>query len=98
RRRAVQQAFNLEHGIIPKSTSRTILDVQPAQPIPKKGSKAMHLAAIDLKKIDNLDALRSAIEKLRVEMKQAASDLEFERAAALRDQARELEQLELQMK
>nr|MDQ3364826.1 excinuclease ABC subunit UvrB [Myxococcota bacterium] len=98
RRRAVQQAFNTEHGIVPKSTTRTILDVQPAEPMPKKGSKAMQLAAIDLKKIDNLDGLRSAIEKLRVEMKQAASDLEFERAAALRDKARELEQLELQMK
>ncbi|MEO8705443.1 MAG: UvrB/UvrC motif-containing protein [Kofleriaceae bacterium] len=35
---------------------------------------------------------------MRSEMKQAASDLEFERAAALRDKARELEQLELQMR
>ncbi len=98
RRRAVQTAFNELHGIVPKSTSRTILDVQPAEPLPKKGAKAMQLAAIDLKKIDDLGSLRAAIEKLRVEMKQAASDLEFERAAALRDRARELEQLELQMK
>jgi excinuclease UvrABC helicase subunit UvrB len=42
--------------------------------------------------------LRTAIDKLRSEMKQAAADLEFERAAALRDKARELEQLELQMR
>ena len=37
-------------------------------------------------------------EKLRAEMRQAAADLEFERAAQLRDKARELEQLELQMR
>jgi excinuclease ABC subunit B len=98
RRRAVQKEFNDKHGIVPKSTSRTILDVQPAEPIPKKGGKSLQVAGIDLKKIDSLDSVRSAIEKLRVEMRQAAADLEFERAAALRDKARELEQLELQMR
>jgi excinuclease ABC subunit B len=101
RRRIVQQAYNTEHGIIPKSASRTILDVQPAEPLPKKGIGTRgvpQLAGIDLKKIDNLETLRSAIDKLRAEMKQAAADLEFERAAALRDKARELEQLELQMR
>ncbi|MDB4955859.1 MAG: hypothetical protein JWO36_3428, partial [Myxococcales bacterium] len=66
--------------------------------MPKKGQRSAQLAALDLKKIDNLDGLRSAIEKLRIEMKQAAADLEFERAAMLRDKARELEMLELQMR
>ena len=96
-RRTVQAAYNLEHGIVPRSASRTILDIQPAEPIPKKGAKSS-IAGIDLSKIDDLGTLRSAIEKLRVEMKQAATDLEFERAAALRDKARELEQLELRMR
>ena len=77
---------------------RTILDVQPAEAMPKKGQRSAQLAAIDLKKSDDLDSLRAAIEKLRAEMKQAAADLEFERAAALLDKARELEQLELQMR
>ncbi|HZO65947.1 MAG TPA: excinuclease ABC subunit UvrB [Kribbellaceae bacterium] len=98
RRRVVQRAFNAEHGIVPRSASRTILDIQPAEPIPQKGRRAAQVAAIDLKKIDDLDSLRSAIERLRAEMRQAAADLEFERAAALRDKARELEQLELQMR
>ncbi len=97
-RRTVQAEFNAKHGIVPKSTIRSILDVQPAEPMPKKGGRATQLAAVDLKKFDDLDGLRSAIEKLRAEMRQAASDLEFERAAALRDKARELEQLELQMR
>jgi excinuclease ABC subunit B len=83
---------------VPRSTSRSILDVQPAEPMPKKGQRAAQIAAVDLKKIDDLDSLRAAIDKLRAEMRQAAADLEFEKAAALRDKARELEQLELQMR
>ena len=98
RRRVVQEAYNKEHGITPRSTTHTILDVQPAEPMPKKGGRSMQVAAIEMSKIDNLDSLRSAIDKLRGEMKQAAADLEFEKAAALRDKARELEQLELRMR
>jgi excinuclease ABC subunit B len=97
-RRSVQAEFNQKHGIVPKSTIRSILDVQPAEPIPKKGGRTTQLAAVDLKKFDDLAGLRAAIEKLRGEMRQAAADLEFERAAALRDKARELEQLEIQMR
>jgi excinuclease ABC subunit B len=98
RRRGVQEAFNKANGITPKSASRAIMDIQVAEPIPKKGQKSLQIAAVDLKKIDDIDSLRAAIEKLRTEMRQAAADLEFERAAALRDKARELEQLELQMR
>jgi len=98
RRRTVQEAFNKEHGITPKSASRAIMDMQIAEPLPKKGQRSYQIAAVDLKKIDDLDSLRAAIEKLRAEMRQAAADLEFEKAAALRDKARELEQLELQMR
>ncbi|MGE3454131.1 MAG: helicase-related protein, partial [Kofleriaceae bacterium] len=98
RRREVQGAFNQQHGIIPRSASRAILDIQPAEPLPAKGRRSAQIGAIELKKIDDLDSLRAAIEKLRSEMRQAASDLEFERAAALRDKARELEQLEIQMR
>jgi excinuclease ABC subunit B len=98
RRRALQQTFNEEHGIVPRSASRAILDIQVAEPMPTKGRRALQVAALDLKKIDDLGSLRAAIDKLRSEMKQAAADLEFERAAALRDKARELEQLELQMR
>ena len=100
RRRTVQAAYNLEHGIVPKSTKRSILDVQPAEPMPNKrgaGARAQ-LGPIALDKIDDLASLRVAIDKVRGEMKQAAADLEFEKAAALRDRARELEQLEMQMR
>jgi excinuclease ABC subunit B len=96
-RREVQTRFNLEHGITPRSTKRTILDIQPAEPMPKKGQRG-EVTGIDLKKVTDLGSLRSAIGKLRGDMKKAATDLEFEKAAAIRDKIRELEQFELQMR
>jgi excinuclease ABC subunit B len=99
RRRAVQEEYNKLHGITPVSAQRKILDVQVAEPMPKKGrGGGLQVSGVELKKLDSLDGVRAAIEKLRNEMKQAAADLEFERAATLRDKARELEQLELQMR
>jgi excinuclease ABC subunit B len=98
RRREVQAIYNKEHGIVPRSAQRTILDIQPAEPMPKKGAKSAEIAGIDMRKIGDLDALRAAISKVRADMRKAAADLEFERAAALRDKARELEQLELAMR
>ena len=99
RRRAMQEEYNKLHGITPVSAQRKILDVQVAEPMPKKGrGGSLQVSGVELKKLDSLDGVRAAIEKLRNEMKQAAADLEFERAASLRDKARELEQLELQMR
>ena len=74
-----------------------------AVPIPKKGKQTatsvmQGLGGLDLAKIDDLGTLRTAIDKLRAEMQKAAADLEFERAATLRDKARELEQLELTLR
>ena len=74
------------------------MDMQIATPLPKMKGGKVDLGGLDLKKIDDLDTLRIAIGKLRGEMKAAAEALEFERAAQLRDKARELEQLELQMR
>jgi excinuclease ABC subunit B len=97
RRRELQAKFNAEHGIVPRSVKRGIVDIQLAQPMPKKGQRSM-MGGMDLGEIDGLDSLRAAIGKLRLEMRSAAEALEFERAAQLRDKARELEQLELQMR
>ncbi|HUQ03062.1 MAG TPA: excinuclease ABC subunit UvrB [Kofleriaceae bacterium] len=101
RRRTVQAAYNKQHGIEPRTTTRTILDVQPADPLPKKGKGGKQtptLAALSGSAIDDLDSLRQAIDKLRTAMKAAADDLDFELAAQLRDRARELEMMELQMR
>jgi excinuclease ABC subunit B len=97
RRRQVQEAHNRKHGIVPRSTKRTILDIQPAAPMPKKGARG-EVTGIDLRKVTDLESLRGMITRLRTEMKKAASDLEFEKAASLRDKVRELETFELQMR
>lgn len=96
RRRQVQMEYNQKHGIVPRSTTRTILDIQPAEPMPKKGARGD--VGIDLKKVTDLESLRGAIGKLRADMKKAAADLEFEKAASIRDKIRELEMFELQMR
>jgi excinuclease ABC subunit B len=97
RRREVQIEYNAAHGIVPRSTTRSILDIQPAVPMPKKGARG-DVSGIDLHKVTDLDTLRGAIGKLRNDMKKAAADLEFEKAAAIRDKVRELEMFELQMR
>jgi excinuclease ABC subunit B len=100
RRREVQETYNREHGITPKSATRKIMEMTLAEPLPMKGKgkgKATDLN-IDLSKIEDLSALRSTIARLRAEMKKAADDLEFEKAAALRDKARQLEQIELEVR
>ena len=102
RRRALQIAHNEAHGITPRTVKRSILEVTVAEPLPKKGktARATSTAAgvAGVGKIDDLGSLRVAIDKLRGAMKTAADDLDFELAAALRDQARELERMELQMR
>ncbi|MBE7450772.1 MAG: excinuclease ABC subunit UvrB [Kofleriaceae bacterium] len=100
RRRALQQAHNAAQGITPRTVARPILDVQPAEPLPKKGKgkAAPTLAALAGSAIDDLDSLRAAIGTLRAAMKAAAEELDFELAAQLRDRARQLEQMELQMR
>ncbi|GAB4558131.1 MAG: excinuclease ABC subunit UvrB [Haliangiales bacterium] len=100
RRREVQAAYNREHGITPRSTKRTILDIQRtnadgshAEPsLPSQQTAGDMLEQFD---IHEASELRAAIAKLREEMRAAAADLNFERAAELRDRARELESLQL---
>ena len=99
RRRQVQQAYNEQHGITPRSTERAILDIQTANPdgsYPRAAETASTAAdTLDELAIESPDQLRKAIEQMRAEMRAAAADLDFERAAMLRDRARELESLQL---
>lgn len=85
RRRKIQSEYNEAHGITPKSVSKGVRDVIEATK-----------TAEDMEGYDEFLAGRSPLEltkkeladyvsKLEKEMKQAASDLQFERAAELRD-------------
>ena len=78
RRRSIQEKYNKEHNIVPhtiKKDVRAVIEIASSKEInAAKGKKKM-----DAKERDTL------IEKLTAEMKKAASQLDFERAAYLRD-------------
>jgi excinuclease ABC subunit B len=96
RRRAAQLIYNLEHDITPETVRksfRTILDV-----LGPAGSSTESLVAEALTKYGSQKELTADIHRLRSEMLKAAADLEFEKAAALRDRVLYLEKQELAMR
>ena len=91
RRREIQTKYNQEHHITPRSIQKLIKDILPAKAVEEKliAQESPELAALPKEKIPG------QIEKLKKEMKKAASNLEFEQAAQLRDQIALLRKLEL---
>jgi len=86
RRRSYQLRYNEEHGIKPQTIVKSVYDIAERIPSKKKPEQAK-IAEFDL--ID-LEAITDMIVNLEEDMKEAARNLEFERAAELRDQIREL--------
>jgi excinuclease ABC subunit B len=95
RRRKVQARYNEEHGITPESIRKSIHNIlasvyeadYPAVPaVAEKGE-----AYVSDKELPEV------IRDLKAEMKQAAKDLEFEKAAELRDRIKELSALALEV-
>jgi excinuclease ABC subunit B len=92
RRRALQEAYNTEHNITPTTIAKAVEDILVRQEADAKEDTTIELEA--LKKSANLfvPAQRhKLITALRKEMSEAADHLEYERAAALRDQIIEIE-------
>ncbi len=90
RRREAQQRYNLEHGVEPMSIRKTIRDltdqvrhvaeeVAPYDAAPSRG-------ALPARRGAGREQLARLVKDLEKQMKQAARDLEFERAAVLRDE------------
>jgi excinuclease ABC subunit B len=95
RRRRIQEEYNKVHDITPQTVKKSVRNILasiyeadyftvPAVSDFKEG----YLSVKDIPKM---------IEKLKKQMKEAASRLEFERAAELRDKIHELEETELKM-
>lgn len=82
RRRAIQMAYNEEHGIIPQSIKKEVHDIIEATKVAEESTEYVVLE-------ENYNA-EAMIEELKAEMKVAAENLAFERAAELRDKIREL--------
>jgi excinuclease ABC subunit B len=89
RRRERQEAYNIEHGITPRSIVREIHG--DLQMLPDMGDAAADARALLVAEAA-LEYGAENLDDLRREMEAAAEALEFERAALLRDRIRELEQ------
>lgn len=84
RRRAIQEAYNTEHHIIPKTIKKSIRD----------SIKAIQTENIGVEyKLEKEEDIKDTIAKLTDEMLEAASKMEFEQAAELRDKIKELEKI-----
>ena len=84
RRREIQQAYNVEHDITPTSVAKGI-DEGLRAIIPKKETESR----LDLGKIPK-DEYRGLIRDLEAQMDMASANLEFEKAAELRDMIAEI--------
>ena len=81
RRRSIQESYNLEHGIEPRSIQKTVHDItERVRAIAE--TSAPYVTNGELPK----DDLLRLVKDLESEMKSAARNLEFEKAALLRDQ------------
>jgi len=94
RRRAKQLAFNAEHGITPRGVVKRIKDIIDGvydADATRQELKAAQTAA-EYKVMDE-KSLTKQVKKIEKEMQDAAKNLEFEKAAVLRDQLKELKAL-----
>ena len=100
RRREIQGRFNLEHDIEPQSIVKGIRDLTDRVKMMAESKTTYDTGkgqerVLDASQLPK-DELAKLIKQLEKEMKDAAKALEFERAAALRDQLMELRGLEIQ--
>lgn len=86
RRRDIQNLYNKEHDITPKTIQKSIRDSIEATKV------AEEEVVYGISDTDDKDEIRDNIEKLKSEMMEAAQNLQFERAAELRDKVKQLEE------
>ncbi|MBO1436094.1 excinuclease ABC subunit UvrB [Meiothermus sp. CFH 77666] len=82
RRRAIQEAYNLEHGITPATIQKSVRKMVKPEDYEAEAAEVV---------LDDPAMLQSLLEQLETEMWAASEALDFEKAASLRDQMRSLE-------
>jgi excinuclease ABC subunit B len=90
RRREIQAAYNIKHGITPQTIKKAVLDIAAMKH--DTGVKKIDASKIPTESLDRV------IGELEVEMDIASQNLEFEKAADLRDQIDALQELKAQGK
>ncbi|QGG97074.1 excinuclease ABC subunit UvrB [Actinomarinicola tropica] len=100
RRRAVQTAYNQEHGIDPQTIRKAVTDIlaylRPAEsaPVPDKDRRRRRPGEAEKVRSELADLPHEELERLirtlEEEMQEASADLRFEYAARLRDEIKEL--------
>ncbi|MCI5680015.1 MAG: excinuclease ABC subunit UvrB [Bacteroidales bacterium] len=90
RRRSIQEAYNEAHGIIPQTIKKKVHDVIQ---ITKAATEKQKFGLEKDPESMSVEELNKLIKKLDKEMKQAAMELQFERAAELRDKILELKKM-----
>ena len=88
RRREIQEAYNIEHGITPEGIKKSIKDITDQLRAVTEEKEP----ALTFDKAISKEEITRLIKSLESQMKAAAKNLEFEKAALLRDQIIELRQ------
>ena len=84
RRRKIQQEYNEKHNITPKTISKSV----------RESIKVTDVEDISVEyKLENKEDIKETISKLTDEMLKYAADMEFEKAAEIRDKIKELEKM-----
>ena len=86
RRREIQMLYNEEHNITPTTIKKKVRDAIEATVV------ADEETIYGIKETDNIEEIKENIAALQVEMMEAAQNLQFERAAELRDKIKQLEE------
>jgi excinuclease ABC subunit B len=90
RRRAIQMAYNEEHGITPATVRKAVRDILELIPLGDSTANALAVPKKDQLDSSTIEGLVGQLEKA---MREAARAMEFEQAAALRDEMYELKRV-----
>ena len=90
RRRAIQMEYNKKHGITPTTVAKKIRDIIEISSVSEEGAEYGSMEEAMEATLENLE---KTIERYEKEMREASKDLQFERAAQLRDKIFELKKM-----